>query len=107
MAHRQFTDAAGVVWRVFETDPTAFPADWEHRAAMLHADFLGGWLTFASSGETRRLAPIPPSWSELPAEQLGLLCRNAKAEGADGDYEGTRQSPSHDMSDESRNARGL
>ena len=104
MAHRQFTDAAGVVWRVFETDPTAFPADWEHRAAMLHADFLGGWLTFASSGETRRLAPIPPAWLEMPAEQLGLLCRGAKPDGAAADYEGTRRSPSREAGEESPDA---
>jgi hypothetical protein len=106
MAHRQFTDARGVVWRVFETDPTAFPADWEHRAAMLHEEFLGGWLTFACSTETRRLAPIPPAWKEMLPEELGHLCGCAKSEVADtsdsisrGDCEGMTSAPSRQSRD--------
>jgi hypothetical protein len=108
MAHRQFTDSAGVVWRVFETDPTDFPADWEHRAAMLHEEFLGGWLTFASGTETRRLAPIPPAWQDMPVQQLGFLCGCAKSDGAD--CEGKTRAPSNEPGDsagkESRDAGG-
>ena len=94
MAHRQFTDAAGVEWRVFQTDPTAFPADWEQRAAMIHEEFLGGWLTFACTTETRRLAPIPPAWQDMPDEQLGFLCSCAKSDGEE--CEGTTRATTSD-----------
>jgi hypothetical protein len=88
MAHRQFNDSAGVTWRVWENDPTAFPADWEDRAAQLHAEFLGGWLTFASSSETRRVAPVPLGWEELSAEKLEMLCRGGKRTRESGDGTG-------------------
>lgn len=34
-----------------------------------------GWLAFDSVAGSRRLAPIPEHWDELPAEGLLALCR--------------------------------
>jgi len=36
-----------------------------------------GWLAFETSGENRRLAPYPASWSELSDETLAELCAMA------------------------------
>src|SRR5829696_1349159 len=32
--------------------------------ARLPGDFAAGWLCFASGGEKRRLAPLPPNWEQ-------------------------------------------
>lgn len=40
--------------------------------------FEKGWLCFEStSGEKRRLVPIPDGWETAPADKLWLWCRNA------------------------------
>lgn len=73
MAYAEFTDRAGRSWRVWHTVPrlaellTALPQDWK-----------GGWLTFESGADKRRLAPFPAEWETLPASRLELLCRMAK-----------------------------
>ena len=67
--HRSFTDRTGTGWTVSEVTkglPT-FPARRAPRAFAL-------WLCFESSGESRRLAPVPAKWDDLPADGLeGLL----------------------------------
>ena len=69
MALREFTDAEGRRWRVWETVPA--------RAATL-GEFRGGWLTFDDGAERRRLAPVPEGWSELTDARLALLIRVAR-----------------------------
>jgi hypothetical protein len=76
MALREFTDARGNAWRVWETRPTS------HR---LRPEFASGWLTFeqgaeASATARRRLAPIPDGWVDLPEEDLRRLCLTAARE---------------------------
>lgn len=69
MAVRDFVDAAGVVWRVWETRPTS--------RATLNSGYENGWLTFESSGSLRRLTPIPPEWERFSERQLEQLCAAA------------------------------
>lgn len=71
MSSKDFTDASGMNWRVWNTVPIS--------GAVINAGFEKGWLTFeADSGALRRLAPIPAGWDELPAEELVQLLRRAK-----------------------------
>lgn len=70
MALREFMDAEGRQWRVWETIPA--------RGAGL-AEFGHGWLTFDDGVERRRLAPVPEGWAEFADERLALLIRIAQA----------------------------
>jgi hypothetical protein len=73
MAIREFTDSAGVAWRVWATRPPQAGAGY-------HESFRSGWLTFESAtGSRRRLAPIPRGWEDAPRERLELMCRAAEA----------------------------
>jgi hypothetical protein len=69
MALREFVDAQGRQWRVWETVPA--------RAAGL-GELRGGWLTFDNGAERRRLAPVPERWTALADERLALLLRIAQ-----------------------------
>lgn len=69
MAVRDFIDATGVPWRVWETRPTT--------DAIARPGYEAGWLTFESPAQLRRLAPIPAQWEQVPDEQLERLCRRA------------------------------
>ena len=71
MPMREFTDSAGMVWRVWETVPRVGGA---YDESLRH-----GWLTFESAAGTRkRLAPIPRDWDKAPDERLELMCRIAE-----------------------------
>ena len=71
MSMRDFTDTAGVAWRVWATTPRT-PAAYEER-------YQSGWLTFEdAAGNRKRLAPIPRGWEEAPPERLELMCRVAE-----------------------------
>lgn len=76
MASREFTDADGVVWRVWDVKPSHLhPAT---RAEEFMEPYAGGWLTFESPFEKRRLiAPYPSRWVEYDLSQLEMLCRAA------------------------------
>lgn len=39
----------------------------------------GGWLAFESTGERRRLSPIPSGWDQASESELERLCRRAAA----------------------------
>ena len=69
MAIRDFTDSAGVTWRVWSTTPA--------RGAVFEHSHKAGWLTFESAEVRKRLAPIPPGWEEATVERLDLMCRAA------------------------------
>jgi hypothetical protein len=68
MSLREFEDANGGQWRVWDTIPD--------RVASL-GEFCNGWLTFDNGTERRRFAPVPEGWAELPVERLNLLLRLA------------------------------
>lgn len=70
MPSKDFTDASGMTWRVWNTVPVS--------GAVINPGFEKGWLTFESdAGALRRLAPIPPEWEQLPASRLVELLDKA------------------------------
>ena len=71
MTHREFF-LQGERWEVWEVRPGERGEPREVRP-----ELAAGWLAFGSSTENRRLAPIPPGWTELPSEALGELCEKA------------------------------
>ena len=94
MALKEFRTSDGRAWRVWETHPTETR---DSNATSLRARFLarhpeesaadfglvsrrrlGGWLTFATSNERRRLSPIPAGWEE--ADEIGLRQLLARAD---------------------------
>ena len=102
MTSRTFVDADGVSWQVWDVYPelaerrtherrhdaaAALVAGRERRAierrrriekrVAVRPGFEHGWLAFDSPLGLRRLAPIPPEWSDLPASALEQLCRAA------------------------------
>jgi len=68
LSHRTFTDATGVEWEVWDVFPST---DVRHT-------LQGGWLTFQSATEKRRLAPVPLYWINADDAELGRLLRAAK-----------------------------
>lgn len=72
MAYREFVDNAGTTWRAWDTHPVA--ANTLRTVSPSHA---GGWLTFESASERRRLAPIPPDWEGAPRQLMAHWCARA------------------------------
>ena len=73
---REFTDSAGIAWRVWDTRPTT---------AAVRDAYLDGWLTFEQQAPLgraprKRLVPIPDGWEDLREDDLRRLCLKAKAE---------------------------
>jgi hypothetical protein len=102
MAHRQFVDAGGVEWTVYDVIPrmsdrrsgdrrdTAQYADQsqldrrgeDRRAPVVNVHpvrITRGWLCFESSGDRRRLQPIPEGWHLLPDSGLITLLQQARS----------------------------
>lgn len=99
MAHREFFDAGGTQWTVWDVHPTAAMSvlgaaapvgdvaarsggrgdQGVTRAAIeyVEAALAAGWLCFESTSEKRRLAPIPSGWETLPLDSLTFLCGRA------------------------------
>jgi hypothetical protein len=69
MAIRDFTDSAGVLWRIWSTLPS--------NPNVVSADLRDGWLTFDSGSSRRRLVPIPAGWEDLPDSRIELLIKVA------------------------------
>jgi hypothetical protein len=70
MAYREVTDAAGVLWRMWDTIPKKGSAVRPHYAA--------GWLGFESDTGRRRLAPIPAQWEQGSDDALIALLAQAE-----------------------------
>lgn len=62
MPYREFTDPAGVAWRVWDTYPSS--------ASNVRAIYAGGWLGFECGSERRRLRPVPDGWVDAPDADL-------------------------------------
>lgn len=86
MAQLKFTDSRGQTWLVWSTVPTP--------GAVLATDMQQGWLTFESTGERRRLAPIPRGWEDAAPDRLELYCRAAQAAQRSTPAPGISQPPS-------------
>jgi hypothetical protein len=69
----------GVTWRVWDTYPSS-----AGQSRMANTGMAGGWLTFESPTEKRRIVPAPDGWDEWPDERLSMLLRAA---------DGVRQRP--------------
>ena len=88
---REFTDSAGVDWKVWEVIPGP------QRSATFTADFVAGWLCFETldGRVARRLPHHPPEWRTLPPEGLERLLAQARAtrrKGAAGEQSSEMQS---------------
>lgn len=69
---REVEDSRGTRWLVFAVHPSS-----RGGKSSVRDQFRDGWLSFDSGVETRRLAPIPANWYELPDEALCALCDSA------------------------------
>lgn len=105
MGYRTFVDRDGSYWQVWDSQPTRVerrlrgsdrrnhkPFQWkgterragtdrrmsEQRRITLSQGYGGGWLTFESLDEKRRLVPIPSQWDDLNQSELRALCDKAK-----------------------------
>ena len=70
---RVFDDIRGKRWRAFAVYPSSATVE---RAALPEA-YRKGWLSFESSDEMRRVAPIPENWGDLSIDELQQLCHGA------------------------------
>ena len=85
MPKRQFHDATGASWDVWDVRPSDASRSAYHRdvarepstpkTSILSLDPLleNGWLCFQAGPERRRFAPIPPAWWELPDGVLRVM----------------------------------
>lgn len=71
MAHREFRDAAGVRWEVWDVVPGAVTGT---PLVAPREDLAEGWLVFRSATERRRLFQRPLGWERYNDEQLSFLC---------------------------------
>ena len=80
---RQFTDAKGTRWRVWDVWPTPRTSSTGSMSAsdavvaFPDRDFAAGWLCFECDTEKRRLAPIPPEWEMCEECVLEEMCARA------------------------------
>lgn len=96
MAHREFLDAEGMKWDVWEVNPSVVEHELEQvrlaqsvvpdtvdharrHGALVASALSSGWLCFESGEVKRRLAPVPPGWSTFNDHELALLCERATA----------------------------
>lgn len=79
MAVREFTDRAGVAWRVWPVTPSQL------RPRTAAEDYLGeygeGWLCFEAAHERRRLAMYPATWDTMSEPELCALLERASVVG--------------------------
>ena len=73
VTHRVFDDYRGKRWHAFAVHPSSTTTE---RNA-LPESYRGGWLSFESTDEMRRVAPIPERWETLSIEDLRHLCASA------------------------------
>jgi hypothetical protein len=98
MAHRQFTSPDGVEWTVYDVIPRADERRHRDRRDLAQeaepddrrgddrratvgsrpARLTRGWLCFESTGERRRLQPIPERWHHSTDADLATLLDRAR-----------------------------
>ncbi len=72
MGYREFVDDAGTMWRVWDTHPVAAST-----LRTVSPNYAGGWLTFESEIERRRLTPIPAGWEVGSRDLMMHWCARA------------------------------
>ena len=75
MALRDFTDASGTVWQVWDV----MPAHRQAGRALYAEGMAGGWLCFECAREKRRLAPVPERWAEYTDVEMAACLGRAEA----------------------------
>jgi hypothetical protein len=96
MPHRQFVDADGLQWEVWEVQPMLIErrripdrrrapraepdrrSPWTNRPTLPRM-MRHGWLAFQCVFERRRVTPFPDDWMELDDPALRTLLRQARA----------------------------
>lgn len=74
MASRNFEDANGVRWTVWEVIPHGLGST----GVRVRPEFAAGWLAFQTGDERRRLTPIPEGWEHCTDAQLARMCARAR-----------------------------
>jgi hypothetical protein len=77
MSTRTFRDEGGTDWQAWEVLPGTHLTTRMRLSTLLPDDMAGGWLTFESASEKRRVYPIPPGWEDASDDMLRLLLRAA------------------------------
>lgn len=107
VSYRTFLDTMGRRWEVWLVTPSAaerrkvdrrvsstgsgqYSGDTERRhtpdrrrapfrrTVAVASEYSEGWLCFESEGEKRRLAPVPPGWTEAGPDRLSTWLQAAK-----------------------------
>ena len=75
---RDFVDATGRAWHVWEVPPEQLSA--RSRPGAYAGEYETGWLAFESvdGAERRRLPHYPREWRELDTDAIEALCRDAR-----------------------------
>lgn len=68
MALRNFRDAEGNEWQVWDVRPPERPVNYLPQGAE------SGWLAFRSGDVMRRLRPIPSDWESASEAELQQWC---------------------------------
>jgi hypothetical protein len=76
MAYREFNDADGVRWEVWDVLPHDIAPTLKSRLR-LPSELHAGWLAFYSATEARRLAPIPATWPIMSDADLAAALNRA------------------------------
>ncbi|MBW3655382.1 MAG: hypothetical protein KY444_04700 [Gemmatimonadetes bacterium] len=77
MALREFTDADGVAWQVWNVIPTLERRGIPLAGIALSPKATRGWLAFQSATDRRRLYDPPEGWDVLSDDELRTFCRAA------------------------------
>ena len=77
MAHREFTDADGLLWSVWNVQPSIRTDGGSLPGTLLSEEAAGGWLAFQCPGHRRRFYMPPSDWDSLSDAQLAKLCHHA------------------------------
>ena len=74
---KEFTDAKGVRWRVWDVNPTVHERV-SRRFKRTSLNIPEAWLCFESSDVRRRLWPVPSGWDAFDDDGLCALCAQAE-----------------------------
>jgi hypothetical protein len=96
MALREFLDAKGRAWRVWDVRPEQLHG--AVRAEEYLQGFLDGWLVFESADGTERcrLYPIPRDWMRASVAELEQLRESAQTADREAIERGAADAPPHE-----------
>lgn len=77
MAHRIYTDSAGIRWEVWDVRPSVSLDGVSPPGSLLSEEAAEGWLTFQASHQRRRFYMVPEGWDQFTDSEMELLCKHA------------------------------